>query len=296
MVTVVLKFLGTQICQTHTLRQAQLLRPRMLRWVSTLDYSMDQGQKEKQLLHGMLQKKKEHFKESGQILLKDIKETRDKVKEKMEEIIERENVLTIPNLLCISRIVMSPFLGYFILQSEYHLALGLFVFAGVSDLLDGWIARNFESQASKIGSFLDPMADKVLIATLFGALTFMDLIPVYLTGAIITRDLLLVAAAFCVRYKSLPPPRTLSRYFDVTHATAQLSPTAISKWNTGMQLVLVATTLAAPVFGYVDHPVLHVMWYVGRYIFLFASMPSLKQVTEQTETAGISASIVSLKH
>lgn len=88
MVTVVLKFLGTQICHMHMLRQAQLLRPRMLRWVSSLDYSVNQGQKEKQLLHGMLQKKKEHFKESGQILLKDIKETRDKVKEKMEEIIE----------------------------------------------------------------------------------------------------------------------------------------------------------------------------------------------------------------
>lgn len=81
----------------------------------------------------------------------------------------------------------------------------------------------------------------------------------------------------------------------MTHATAQLSPTAISKWNTGMQLVLVATTLAAPVFGYVDHPVLHVMWYVSRLIFLFASIPSLKQVTEQTGTVGISASIVSLK-
>lgn len=81
----------------------------------------------------------------------------------------------------------------------------------------------------------------------------------------------------------------------MTHATAQLSPTSISKWNTGMQLVLVATTLAAPVFGYVDHPILHVMWYVGRLVFLFVSMPSLKQVNEQTETAGISASIVSLK-
>jgi cardiolipin synthase len=82
-----------------------------------------------------------------------------------------------------------------------------------------------------MGSFLDPMADKVLIATLFITLTYMDLIPgrllihnftllciagtiisallfaaVYLTGGIITRDLLLVAAAFCVRYKSLPPP------------------------------------------------------------------------------------------
>jgi hypothetical protein len=60
----------------------------MLRWVASLNYSVDQGQKEKQLLHGILQKKKQHFKESGQILLKDIKETRDKVKEKMEEIIE----------------------------------------------------------------------------------------------------------------------------------------------------------------------------------------------------------------
>jgi hypothetical protein len=60
----------------------------------------------------------------------------------------------------------------------------------------------------------------------------------------------------------------------VTHATAQLSPTAISKWNTGMQLLLVATTLAAPVFSYVDHPALHAMWYV-------VTVLSLKQLTEQ---------------
>jgi len=44
-------------------------------------------------------------------------------------------VLTIPNLLCISRIIMSPFLGYLILQSDYHLALGVFMFAGISDLV-----------------------------------------------------------------------------------------------------------------------------------------------------------------
>jgi hypothetical protein len=57
----------------------------MLRWVASLDYSVGQGQKEKKLLHGMLQKK-EQIKKSGQILLKDMKETRDKVKEKMEVI------------------------------------------------------------------------------------------------------------------------------------------------------------------------------------------------------------------
>jgi len=68
--------------------------------------------------------------------------------------------------------------------------------------------------------------------------------------------------------------RTLSRYFDVTHATAQLSPTAISKWNTGMQLLLVATTLAAPVFSFEDHAILHIMWYVGRLL-----SPGLMQVT-----------------
>jgi hypothetical protein len=75
--------------------------------------------------------------------------------------------------------------------------------------------------------------------------------------------------------------RTLSRYFDVTHATAQLSPTAISKWNTGMQLLLVASTLAAPVFSCVDHPVLHVMWYVCRILC----------ATEQAATVHISAGV-----
>ncbi|XP_063221896.1 probable cardiolipin synthase (CMP-forming) [Bacillus rossius redtenbacheri] len=218
--------------------------------------------KKREVIHEVIQEKKERIKESGQLLLKDIRETRDKVKERMEEVVETENVWTIPNLLCVMRIVVSPLLGYLILQSNYTLALGLLGVAGISDVLDGWIARTFESQASKMGSFLDPMADKVLIAVLFLSLTYMDLIPVILTGAIIARDLLLVGAGFVIRYRSIPPPRTLSRYFDVTYATAQLAPTAISKVNTAIQLLLVASTLAAPVFGYVDHQALHVLWYV----------------------------------
>lgn len=54
--------------------------------------------------------------------------------------------------------------------------------------------------------------------------------------------------------------RTLSRYFDVTLATAQLAPTTISKVNTMVQLATVAGTLAAPVFNYMEHPALHAMW------------------------------------
>lgn len=72
--------------------------------------------------------------------------------------------------------------------------------------LDGWIARTWKSQSSKMGSFLDPMADKVLIATLFLTLTYADLIPIALTGIIIARDVLLVVAGFVIRYRSLPPP------------------------------------------------------------------------------------------
>nr|CAD7202892.1 unnamed protein product [Timema douglasi] len=218
--------------------------------------------KNRDIVHEVLQRKKERLKETGQLIIKDIKETRDKMKEKMEEVIERENIWTIPNLLCILRIGFSPLLGYFIVQSDFNLALALLTLAGISDVLDGWIARTFQSQASKMGSFLDPMADKVLVGVLFLSLTYMDLIPVILTGTIIARDLLLVGAGFYIRYQSLPLPRTLSRYFDVTYATAQLAPTTISKVNTAVQLLMVASTLAAPVFNYVDHSLLHMLWYI----------------------------------
>lgn len=61
-------------------------------------------------------------------------------------------------------------------------------------------------------------------------------------------------------YQSIALQRTISRYFDVTHATAQLAPTFVSKINTGVQLLLVGSTLAAPVFHYVGHPVLQSLW------------------------------------
>lgn len=200
------------------------------------------------------------LKEKKDYIIKDILETKGKIKERIGDVVEKENVYTIPNILCITRIAMSPYLGYTILVENYNLALGLLVFAGVTDLLDGWIARNWKGQSTKMGSFLDPMADKVLIATLFISLTYQNLIPLSLTLLIVGRDVALVVAGFVIRYMSLPPPRTLSRYFDVTHATAQLAPTFISKVNTAVQLVLVGTTLASPVFGYVDHPALHTLF------------------------------------
>uniref|UniRef100_A0A2M4CID8 cardiolipin synthase (CMP-forming) n=2 Tax=Anopheles darlingi TaxID=43151 RepID=A0A2M4CID8_ANODA len=98
-------------------------------------------------------------------LVQDIRERKKRVKKRVEEVIERENVVTIPNLLCIGRILASPYIGYVILQSEFQLAMVLLIMAGLTDLADGWIARNWPNQASRIGSFLDPMADKTVDGT-----------------------------------------------------------------------------------------------------------------------------------
>ncbi|KAF5280872.1 hypothetical protein FQR65_LT03021 [Abscondita terminalis] len=252
---------GMQTC--NVFRNVQKFR---FQYLCTSDNNHKDVKKEIQsyILHKKetLKVTEELIKERGNVILKDIKSTKDKVKERVEEIIERENIYTIPNLLCVSRIAISPYLGLLIIQADFQFALAILGIAAVTDLLDGWIARTWKSQSSKVGSFLDPMADKVLIATLFLSLTYAGLIPLALTGLIITRDALLMSAGFIIRYRSLPPPRTIGRYFDVTHATAQLAPTLISKINTGVQLLLVGSTLAAPVFHFVDHPMLQSLWYL----------------------------------
>ncbi|XP_064915228.1 cardiolipin synthase (CMP-forming) isoform X1 [Columba livia] len=176
-----------------------------------------------------------------------------------------ENPWTIPNILSMARMGLAPVLGYLIVEENFDVALGVFVLAGVTDLLDGFIARNWANQKSALGSALDPLADKILISVLYVSLTCANLIPVSLTSMIILRDVALIAAVFYVRYKTLSPPRTLSRYFNPCYATAQLKPTFISKMNTAVQLILVAASLAAPVFNYVDSIYLQTLWCVTAF-------------------------------
>lgn len=214
----------------------------------------------REIIEDVLAKNKALLRERQGRLVKDLREKQTKVRERVEEIIERENILTIPNLLCVGRGLMAPYLGYVIIEHDYRLAMGLLLFAGLTDLLDGQIARRWPSQMSKAGSFLDPMADKLLMGALVISLTYVDLIPLWLTSVILFRDVFLIGAGFVIRYISLPPPRTLTRYFDVSHATAQLAPTFISKVNTVVQLATVAISLGAPIWDFVDHPVLQGLW------------------------------------
>lgn len=173
-----------------------------------------------------------------------------------------ENPWTIPNYLCMARILLSPLLGYLIMEQYFHVSLGLFVLAGATDVMDGYIARNWPSQKSALGSALDPLADKILISVLYVSLTCAHIIPAPLTALVICRDVALIAAVFYVRYKTVPAPVTLSKFFNPCYKTARLKPTLISKINTAVQLFLVAASLAAPVFHYTDSVLLQSLWYI----------------------------------
>ncbi len=102
----------------------------------------------------------------------------------------------LPNSLTVLRLLLAVPLGVLILREDYAWALGVGVLAGLSDALDGLIARHLGA-FSRIGAALDPIADKILIIVTFVCLAVVELVPWYLTVAVITRDLVIVAGAAC---------------------------------------------------------------------------------------------------
>lgn len=95
--------------------------------------------KGRDMLQDVIDKKRESFIERKNVIVEDIREARHKVqermREKMEEVIERENVMTIPNMLTMGRMILSPYIGYVIVEGHYSMAISLLVVAGISDLV-----------------------------------------------------------------------------------------------------------------------------------------------------------------
>ena len=134
---------------------------------------------------------------------------------------------TAPNLLTLMRICLAPFLVAAILERHFALSFGLFVAAGLTDALDGLLARLLK-QRSMLGEYLDPVADKLLLSTLFLVLTHMGLIPMRVTVLVFGRDVgILVVAA--ILYAA-----TGRRDF---------GPSLIGKANTLAQVAAVAAVL-----------------------------------------------------
>ena len=144
------------------------------------------------------------------------------------------------------------------LIDQHEAACALFVASGVTDFLDGYIARNWPGQKSYLGSILDPLADKLLIGTLTITLAASGMMPIELAALILSRDLTLILASLVVRYRTLEKPITLAKYINVgKYASVQVEADQISKINTAFQIALIAFTLPSEIFAYNDSLLLH---------------------------------------
>ena len=139
-------------------------------------------------------------------------------------------VWTIPNIITFSRIASAPLLTVFIYQDMKVAALCGVMAAGVSDWLDGYLARQY-GMASVLGAFVDPIADKVLIGCVAMGLTLKGLLPVPLASLIVLRDLALVGSAFYIRHQE---KKESEDYYDPKSLTFQIKPSLISKVRTSL--------------------------------------------------------------
>jgi cardiolipin synthase len=139
--------------------------------------------------------------------------------------------------------VAAPFLGALVYSGDWDALLGGLVFAAGLDVADGAIARAWPSQASKIGSYLDPVADKILLACVALPLAGESILPLPLVILWASRDVALVAGGFFLRASARPAG---VGFFDSSHAdTPAVEPSTLSKVNTAAQLVLVFWAIAA---------------------------------------------------
>ncbi|HXC94175.1 MAG TPA: CDP-alcohol phosphatidyltransferase family protein [Edaphobacter sp.] len=137
-----------------------------------------------------------------------------------------------PNLLTLTRLFIIPFLLIEILDGNYRLAFTLFILAGVSDALDGLLARLLR-QKTTLGQYLDPIADKLLLSTLFVVLTHVELIPRYVTVLVFSRDVGILL---------------ISTLLYMTNTLRDFRPSLLGKLNTLTQIVALIAVLCQKLF------------------------------------------------
>jgi cardiolipin synthase len=137
--------------------------------------------------------------------------------------------LSIPNLITLARVLLVPVIVWAITSGQMTIAFMLFLVAGLSDAVDGFIAKRFD-MASELGAYLDPLADKAMIVSIYVALGIAGAIPVWLVILVVSRDLMIVSAVILSWLIGKP---------------VTVRPHPISKLNTVAQIVLAGLVLAS---------------------------------------------------
>lgn len=139
----------------------------------------------------------------------------------------------IPNLISGFRLLLVPLLVMFLLADQYLAALLVFFIAGISDAADGFLARYY-GWTSELGAILDPLADKLLIISAILTLALQGLVPVWLSGVVVLRDIVIVGGAIAFRL-------VVGRF--------RATPTLLSKLNTGLLILLILAVIAVHAFA-----------------------------------------------
>lgn len=140
----------------------------------------------------------------------------------------------IPNALCILRMLLAIPVAVLLTRGEYAMTMLVFGVAAITDALDGFLAKRF-GWASELGKALDPLADKILLVTSFVTLSFVGVVPLWITIPVVARDLVITVGA--IVYVNVFGPLTDAR------------PTVISKLNTLVQIAYVLVVVGAPALG-----------------------------------------------
>ena len=142
--------------------------------------------------------------------------------------------LSIPNLITLARILLVPVVVWAITSGEMGVAFLLFLAGGISDAVDGFLAKRFD-MVTELGTYLDPLADKAMIVSIYVALGVAEAIPRWLVILVVSRDIMIVGAIM------------LSW---LVHKPVTLKPLMVSKLNTVAQIVLALLVLAALGLGF----------------------------------------------
>ena len=183
----------------------------------------------------------------------------------------------IPNLLTLARIAAVPVLILFLYEGRYGAALTVFVLAGITDGLDGWIAKRFKC-VTRLGSILDPLADKILIVSTYVMLVLAGDLPFWLILLIGFRDLGIIACVLVL---------------NTLNVHVQMQPSLLSKVNTFLQISLVILVMVERIGFIALEPVAEILlWFVAvttvasaiHYVYFWFIHPLESRVDQKVES------------
>lgn len=154
--------------------------------------------------------------------------------------------VNIPNLISLARLLSVPLTVWLIMKGEIYVAFWIFILAGMSDAVDGFVAKKFNLQ-TELGSYLDPIADKALLVSVFITLGQVGYLDSWLVLLVVFRDGLILVGAFL---------------YYLIYQNLSMEPLLISKVNTTAQFSLVTLVLGLHGYAVFDSTIIDIMVYI----------------------------------